>query len=244
MPDGEIDKRDEAAIIATFGRSEARQAKGMFSANSEAVVKWVARYVAAFGTQALDGRRISVWSHKRVALDQIIHALSSVFADVVELGRSETFVPVDTEAMPGWARRDIAAWMVRHELDALVPTDGDGGHPLLADETSRVIPGDVIGQVTARQVGAETVVTLVTSNSGAELCGRFASILRTKVGTPFVIKGMERSGGRVAGYEANGGFVLGFDTDADGFDVAPYDARQPAADHCDTGHRKKHPCPT
>jgi phosphomannomutase len=72
-------------------------------------------------------------------------------------------------------------------------------------------PGDILGQITARVVPAEAIVTPVTSNSGAEASGSFARVVRTKVGSPFVIAGMASAGGRVAGCEANGGFLLGFD---------------------------------
>src|SRR5690606_37718611 len=41
-------------------------------------------------------------------------------------------------------------------------------------------------------------------------------VIRTKIGSPFVIAGMEQAlaadaGARVVGYEANGGFLLGFE---------------------------------
>jgi phosphomannomutase len=55
------------------------------------------------------------------------------------------------------------------------------------------------------------VVTPVSSNTGAEASGRFAHVVRTRIGSPFVIAGMAGAGGRVAGYEANGGFLLGFE---------------------------------
>src|SRR5690606_9317136 len=79
-----------------------------------------------------------------------------------------------------------------------------------ADETGRIVPGDILGQIAASALGAETVVTPVSSNSGVMRKG-FASVMRTKIGSPFVIAAMEAAGGRVVGYEANGGFLLGFD---------------------------------
>jgi phosphomannomutase len=56
------------------------------------------------------------------------------------------------------------------------------------------------------------VVTPVSSNSGVVLSGRFDTVVRTKIGSPFVIAGMQdHARVRVVGYEANGGFLLGFD---------------------------------
>jgi phosphomannomutase len=128
----------------------------------------------------------------------------------MELGRSDHFIPVDTEAVAPDARDAIAAWVAEHRLDALISTDGDGDRPLLADGAGQVVPGDVLGQITAAALGAGAVVTPVSSNSGAEASGHFTRVVRTKIGSPFVIAGMAAAGGRVVGYEANGGFLLGF----------------------------------
>jgi phosphomannomutase len=53
----------------------------------------------------------------------------------------------------------------------------------------------------------------VTSNSALEASGAFGTVIRTKVGSPYVIEGMAdavRSGSRtVVGFEANGGVLLG-----------------------------------
>jgi phosphomannomutase len=60
---------------------------------------------------------------------------------------------------------------------------------------------------------ADTVVTPVSSNTAVELCGTFKNVVRTKIGSPFVIAGMEQASTQsiVIGYEANGGFLLGSD---------------------------------
>lgn len=53
-------------------------------------------------------------------------------------------------------------------------------------------------------------MTPVSSSTGVEASGRFAQTIRTKIGSPSVIAAMQAAGGRVVGYEANGGFLLGF----------------------------------
>lgn len=210
VPNGEITKAHECSIMRALGRP-ARGGAGALAVNTSAGTEWVQRYIAAFDPDALAGRRIGVWSHSAVSRDLLLEIFAELGADVIEVGRSDTFIPVDTEAVPDWARQMIAAWVAEYQLDALVSTDGDGDRPLVADETGRVMPGDILGQITARLVGAEVVVTPVTSNSGAEASGRFARVVRTKVGSPFVIAAMESEVGDVVGYEANGGFLLGFD---------------------------------
>ena len=63
-------------------------------------------------------------------------------------------------------------------------------------------PASVV-QIAAQALGAETVVTPVSSNSGVMQKG-FARVIRTRIGSPFVIAALEAAGGRVVGYEARG----------------------------------------
>jgi phosphomannomutase len=68
------------------------------------------------------------------------------------------------------------------------------------------------------------VVTPVSSNTAVELCDSFKKVMRTRIGSPYVIAGMETAGVDadtqhnqvVVGYEANGGFLLGSDVVCDG----------------------------
>ncbi|NTT87287.1 phosphohexomutase domain-containing protein [Tabrizicola fusiformis] len=212
LPGGEITKADEAAILAALGTPVAPAPPGPPTRlHSTAGSDWVARYVTAFGTNALAGLRLGIWSHSAVSRDLLVVAVTAMGAEAVELGRSDIFIPVDTEAVPAATRAQLAAWAAASGLDAVLSTDGDGDRPLLTDATGRVIPGDVLGQITAAVLGADTVVTPVSSNSGVEVSGRFARVIRTRIGSPFVIAAMEAAApARVVGYEANGGFLLGF----------------------------------
>lgn len=205
---GEIGKAEEQAITAHLGTPE-RGAEGPLSSDAGVGERYVARYVSAFGPAALAGRKIGNYSHSAVGRDLLAQILTGLGAEVVEFGRSETFIPVDTEAVDPVVRAEIARWVGLNQLDALVSLDGDSDRPLLATERGRVVAGDVMGQISAEVLGAETVVTPVSSNSGVGAKG-FAQVIRTKIGSPYVIAGMEAAGGRVVGYEANGGFLLGF----------------------------------
>ncbi|TKA96710.1 phosphomannomutase, partial [Cereibacter changlensis] len=208
-PEGEITKAHETAILTGLETVSPALPSPEPRLDAGAGPTWVARYVTAFGPQALAGMRIGVYSHSSVARDLMAETLAALGAEVADLGRSEQFIPVDTEAVDAATRAQLAAWATEG-FDALVSTDGDGDRPLMTDATGRVIPGDVLGQITAAALGAETVVTPVSSNTGAEASGRFARVIRTKIGSPFVIAAMQAAGGKVAGYEANGGFLLGF----------------------------------
>jgi phosphomannomutase len=75
-----------------------------------------------------------------------------------------------------------------------------------------------VGVLCASYLGADWIATPVSCNSALELCGRFPNIVRTRIGSPYVIAGMEAAseGSLVAGYEANGGFLLGSNILRDG----------------------------
>ena len=205
-PEGEITKDHETAILAALGSKT--DVKPAPRGHDIAVpIAYAARYVDAFGGDALSGMTIGVYTHSTVGRDLLMHILERLGAQVIELGRSDKFIPVDTEAVDPKTREQLIAWAASHPVDAIVSLDGDGDRPLLTDATGQVVPGDVLGQITGAFLGAETAVTPVSSNTGAETI--FDRVLRTKIGSPHVIAGMD-CGGKVVGYEANGGFLLGF----------------------------------
>ncbi|KAA8610012.1 phosphomannomutase [Salipiger aestuarii] len=220
---GEIAKTDEQAITAALGTAPASDAAPQVETDEGCGARFVARYVTACGPQALAGKRIGLYSHSAVGRDMMAEILTGLGAEVIELGRSDIFIPVDTEAVDPETRAQIAAWVAEHKLDALVSTDGDSDRPLLADETGTIVPGDIIGQISAQALGAETVVTPISSNSGVTQKG--LAVTLTRIGSPYVIAGMEAAGGKVVGYEANGGFLLGFEADGPAGKLAPLATR-------------------
>lgn len=222
-PHGEISKADEAQITAAMGQSVPAVPRGTVRRADRIGADYVARYMAAYaGT--LTGRRIGLYAHSSVGRDLLRAILQGCGATVVELGRSDTFIPVDTEAVGDETREMLMVWSQEHNLDAIVSTDGDADRPLLADETGQIVPGDVLGQITSDALGAETVVTPISSNSAVMEKG-FAQVLRTRIGSPYVIAAMKKAGGKVCGYEANGGFLLGFAAKGPNGTIAPLATR-------------------
>jgi phosphomannomutase len=209
-PLGEISKDDETAILAALGRDWPDLA-GPAPRRADAAQPYMDRYLSGFGKR-LSGLRLGLWTHSAVGRDLMAELLTRLGAEVVPLGRSDTFIPVDTEAVDTATRTRLARWAADHAVVAILSTDGDGDRPLMTDEQGQVMAGDVMGQIAAASLGAHHVVTPVSSNTGAD-AGRFAQVLRTRIGSPHVIAGMQALGGQVAGYEANGGFLLGFDAE-------------------------------
>jgi phosphomannomutase len=213
-PDGEIGKADEAGILAAMDApAPAAATPAGARAEADAAAAYVDRLVRFFPAQALVGWRVGVWRHSAAGRDVTDAALRALGAETVPLGETEGFVAVDTEAVNPADEAQARAWAAEHGLHALVSTDGDGDRPLVADETGAFLRGDILGVLTAKALGADAVATPINANTALERSGWFARTARTRIGSPYVIEGMERlaaDGARlVAGFEANGGFLLG-----------------------------------
>lgn len=214
LKSGEISKDDEAGILAHLGASEPGDyATAPRLEEAAALERYHARYASLLTPGALAGLRIGVFEHTTVARDFLGDILKSYGAETVGLGRADKFVAVDTEAFSDAVFAPLPGWMQAHRLDAIVSADGDGDRPLLMDNEGRFVRGDVLGLLAAEFLGADTVVTPVTSNTAIEATGYFAQTARTRVGSPYVIAGMVdaiAAGSRkTVGFEANGGTLVG-----------------------------------
>lgn len=214
-PDGEIDKTDEAAIARLApgcGLPLQADVPSMCDEGPEALEAFITRYRGFAPDGLLSGLRIGLYEHSSAASRALAEILKGAGVELVQFGSSERFIPVDTEAVSEETKSLAAHWVRSESLDGLVSADGDGDRPLVVDERGAVIRGDALGLIVARHLGADAVVTPVTSNSGIERLCR-ADVTRTRVGSPFVIAGMaealDRGRTRVIGFEANGGVLTG-----------------------------------
>jgi len=176
--------------------------------------RYVQRYFDAFGAGALRGARIGLFEHSAVGRDLFFEVLSGLGAEVTRLGRSEAFIPVDTEAIRPEDVASAARWAAEHRFDTIVSTDGDSDRPLVSDEHGKWLRGDVAGIITAKFLGATFVAAPVSCNTAVEKSGAFRRVVRTRIGSPYVIEAMNGAlgaGERVVGYEANGGFLTATD---------------------------------
>ena len=224
LPGGEISKDDEAAISAALGRAPAAGQAGL--RHHDAAAAYVQRYVTGFGAAALAGLRIGVYQHSSVARDLMITLVAALGGAPVPLARSGHFIPVDTEALDPETRDMLAGWCADHRLDAVISTDGDADRPMVADAAGAVVPGDVLGALSARSLGAEVICTPVSSNAMIGEMDDFREVVLTRIGSPYVIAAMEAALAqeprvRVVGYEANGGFLLGFEAEGPAGPLAP-----------------------
>jgi len=219
-PDGEVLKADEAGIReqvvsvrrALFDeRGCFRQPPELPAEDSTAYRRYVSRYLDFLPANCLAGRRVLVYEHSTVAARALTEIFAGLGADVVRRGYSDDFIPVDTEAVRDEDISLARDWCATERFDLLVSADGDGDRPLVGDERGEWMRGDVAGILTAHFLDADAVVTPVSSNSALEKSAWFPKVIRTRIGSPYVIEGMQQAlaagAERVAGYEANGGFL-------------------------------------
>jgi phosphomannomutase len=218
---GEILKSDEPGIVSQVVKipDGLLDADGAFVDSSfeipgetaSARDAYVARYLDAFPSDCLKGKKIGLYQHSAVGREMLVDIFSGLGAEVTPLGFSDTFVPVDTEAI---RKEDVALarqWSAEHGLDTILSTDGDSDRPLISDENGEWLRGDIAGILVGHYLGADSVSTPVSCNSALEKTGWFTDIRRTKIGSPFVVASMieavESGNQGVVGYEANGGFL-------------------------------------
>lgn len=210
--EGEITKADEDAILA----AEVLVPGDLLLAplpliDGQAERAYVQRYTEFFAADLCAGMRIAVYQHSGVGRDLLTELFTKLGAEVLPLGRSDSFVPIDTEAVRPEDIEQAHNWAKEHRFDLIVSTDGDADRPLIGDERGEWLRGDVVGVLCARALGVDTVVTPVSSNTVLERSDWFVHTMRTRIGSPYVLAGMGEAKGLVAGYEANGGFLLGSD---------------------------------
>jgi phosphomannomutase len=227
---GEVLKEDEAGItrqvveipdgLFRADGSFTRLAEGTRAETNAPLEAYVARYLDFFPAGGLRGLRLGVYQHSAVGRDVLVRILAGLGAEVRALGRSETFVPVDTEAIRSEHAALARQWAAEYRLDAIASADGDSDRPLLSDGQGRWIRGDVAGILAAKFLEADSVSTPVSCNGALELSDWFPEVRRTRIGSPFVVAAMldavARGRRRVVGYEANGGFLLASDIARDG----------------------------
>ena len=246
---GEVLKSDEAGIIVEVEKARAEEyrrtmqaslfdASGMLKHPAElpavdrvAEDAYVSRYLNSFARGGLSGMRVLVYQHSAVGRDLLARILRELGADVVSVGRSETFIPIDTENITDDQLERLEEFATAAERSgglpqAIVSTDGDSDRPLVTavlpdgslpnGKRVRFLPGDLLGIVVAEYLRADAVAVPISANDAVERRLRERNVLleKTKIGSPYVISTLDELRGagkfqRVAGWEANGGFLTG-----------------------------------
>jgi phosphomannomutase len=185
------------------------------------------RYRDFFPPGALAGMRVLVYQHSAVARDLLPLILEDLGAIAIPAGRSDLFVPIDTENIDAALLAGIEQLAAAAgPLDAVVSADGDSDRPLLlgvdpASARLRFFTGDLLGMVAAGYLHPDAVVVPVTCNDAIDQSSLAPCLEpKTRVGSPYVIAAMQAARARgklaVCGWEANGGFLTGTDFTCNG----------------------------
>jgi phosphomannomutase len=250
---GEVLKADEAGILREVDRVRdeeysrtmntspfnpdgmLKQLPGLPRLNGSAEQAYVRRYLASFPENGLSGWRVLVYQHSAVGRDLLARILRELGADVITAGRSDSFIPIDTENITAEQLNDLEQLILGAEtksqpIHAIVSTDGDSDRPMLVAVLPeakigrgagrvRFLPGDLLGIVTAEYLRADAAAVPVSANDAVEqrLRERGVLLIKTKIGSPYVVAALDEirqatECERVVGWEANGGFLIGTDT--------------------------------
>jgi len=247
--DGEVLKSDEPGIVAAVAAVRQQEylrlaetsgfdSAGMLRPEQRPVLPpedlaaeqlYLERYRRVFPPDGLKGWRVLFYEYAAVGRDLLPQILALSGAEVIRVGRSDAFIPIDTEAISA-AHLEMLAELVAEQqaihgqIDAVLSTDGDSDRPLIlgVDPSSefarprlRFFPGDLVGALVAEYLRADAVSVPISTNPGVHEYFRDKGLATTKtrIGSPFVITAMQEALAqgkqRVVGWEANGGFLVG-----------------------------------
>ncbi|MCY9804051.1 phosphomannomutase [Vibrio scophthalmi] len=218
-PDGEISKADELVIMTEQVEFTTPVELPYLPISNRAAEAYISRYTSLFDSPWLKGKRIGIYEHSSAGRDLYYRIFETLGAEVVALERSDKFVPIDTEAVSEEDTQKAINWSKKYKLDAVFSTDGDGDRPLVSDENGNWLRGDILGTLAAEALNIDALAVPVSCNTAIELSNKFKTVARTKIGSPYVIEEFAKLADEynaVAGFEANGGFLLGSDIELNG----------------------------
>ncbi len=198
----------------------------LLPAAAEGKIAYIQRYLDFFKGETLQGMKLLAYQHSAVGRDLLVDILQKLGAEVTPAGRSDTFVPIDTEAIDQAQLSTVQNLITESggTFDAVVSTDGDSDRPLLLaaeGDKLRFFGGDLLGMIVAEFLRVDAVVVPISTNDAINRSS-LARVTepKTKIGSPYVIAGIQRAVSkgrhRVCGWEANGGFLTGSDIERNG----------------------------
>ncbi len=217
-PDGEITKADEQAILTEKVDFSIINELPELTVDLRASELYRTRYTELFDADLLAGKRVGIYEHSSAGRDIYQGLFESLGAEVISLERTDEFVPIDTEAVAESDKEKAKIWSKEYDLDFIFSTDGDGDRPLVADEDGEWLRGDVLGLLCSKALEVDALAIPVSCNTIIAKSPEFSKVSLTKIGSPYVIAEFEilaKNYKTVAGFEANGGYLLGSDVDID-----------------------------
>jgi len=199
-----------------------KQPVGLPSVSEEknALLEFQKRYTDVFSSNILNGKKIVLYEQSAVGRGLLKDILISLGAEVVCFGKSDKFIPIDTEKMPDFVINLFKKLAKEFKPFAIVSTDGDSDRPILTDEDGSFLSGERLcalvslylkpdfASMTATCGDDTTLITLLKKSN--------IEIVLTKIGSPYVIDAMnekltKNQNAKVVSWERNGGYLLGSD---------------------------------
>ncbi len=131
----------------------------------------------------------------------VLRELSADFV-VINGQTQEQLISRDTETDDAF--RALQEKVVEEQADLGVGFDSDGDRCIFVDRKGNFIPGDYSGTLIAKWHAADSVVCPVNVSNVINYIGK--EVIRTRVGSPYVIAGMKKYGSNF-GFESNGGCI-------------------------------------
>lgn len=130
--------------------------------------------------------------------------LKELGIDVIEINSTlqGKFFARDTENEPDFA--GLKDKVRESGADFGIGWDSDGDRCIFIGAGGVFIPGDYTASIVARESPGDTIITPIATSQVVDHIGK--KIVRTKVGSPYVIEVMKKYGSKF-GFEANGGGV-------------------------------------
>ncbi|MEK7461175.1 MAG: phosphomannomutase [Patescibacteria group bacterium] len=181
-----------------------------------ATTDFLNRFTTIFAPNTFQGKKIVFYQHSAVGRDLITDILIHLGAEVIPVGRSDVFIPIDSENVTP-EHKDYFRRLTKENPDcfAIISTDGDSDRPFVIDETGEFHRGDVLGAVVAAWLKADFAACTATTSDAATdyLTAKQIDWEQTKIGSPYVVEAMIDASAagklRPTGWEVNGGFMTG-----------------------------------
>jgi phosphomannomutase len=184
---------------------------------------YLKRYSSIFINKPLQGKKVVVYQHSAVGRDMLVELLHELGVITVSVGRSDVFVPIDTENVTLDDQtyfKKIAS--ENPDAFAIISTDGDSDRPFVIDEIGIFHRGDDLGAIVAHELNVDFAAFPISSSDAVDefLKEQNTAFVHTKIGSPYVIVAMAQSNKlRPVGWEVNGGFLLGADMTINGYSL-------------------------
>ena len=114
----------------------------------------------------------------------------------------DKFIARDTETEE--AVEELKQKVREEKADLGIGFDGDGDRVVFIDDGGNFIPGDYTGSLISKYGDTLVIIVPINASQVVEHLGK--PVVRTKVGSPFVVEAMEKNNATF-GFEANGGGI-------------------------------------